>query len=157
MAATRDTPGVIALPPLLFAGTLGLAFLLHLAFALPGLSLPGALRRAVGIVLILAGGGLLAAALQRFRQAGTNVSPMQPTTALVVTGIYRFTRNPMYVGLSLVYAGIAYLADSLVTLILLAPLLVVIRYGVIAPEERYMEAKFGDAYRDYKARVRRWI
>jgi protein-S-isoprenylcysteine O-methyltransferase Ste14 len=156
LAQTRDTPGVIALPPLLFGGALGLGLLLHYAFALPGLGLPGGGRRAFGIILILAGGGLLAAALRRFRAAGTHVSPTQPATALVVTGIYRFTRNPMYVGLSLVYAGIALLADSLVTLLLLAPLLAVIRYGVIAREERYMEAKFGNAYRDYRARVRRW-
>lgn len=80
-----------------------------------------------------------------------------PATAVVADGVYSFTRNPMYLGMALIYAGIAIAADSLLTLILLISVLVVIRYAVIAKEERYMEAKFGAAYRDYKARVRRWI
>ena len=77
--------------------------------------------------------------------------------ALVAEGPFRFSRNPIYVALTLIYCGIGVAADSGWVLGLAVPLLAVMRYGVIAPEERYLEAKFGDAYRDYKGRVRRWL
>src|SRR6185369_15692971 len=108
---------------------------------------------ALAVVALLLGFG----ALFRFRRAGTNPEPWRPTTAIVTSGVYRFTRNPMYLGMVLLYAAIAVAADSVVALVLLVPLLVVIRYGVIAREERYLVAKFGDEYRRYQASVRRWL
>ena len=81
----------------------------------------------------------------------------EPTRALVTTGIHGWSRNPIYVGLFLVYGGIAIAMHSPWALILAVPLAVTIRYGVIAREEAYLEERFGDAYRDYKARVRRWL
>ena len=91
------------------------------------------------------------------RRAGTNVNPRDPTTAIVVEGPFRFSRNPLYLSLILAYLGITLLVNALWPLLLLPPLLVVLHWGVIAREERYLEAKFGESYRVYKARVRRWL
>jgi protein-S-isoprenylcysteine O-methyltransferase Ste14 len=81
----------------------------------------------------------------------------QPVRALVTTGIHGWSRNPIYVGMFLLYAGIGIAAPSPWVLILALPLVVILRYGVVAREEAYLERRFGDAYRDYKARVRRWL
>ena len=80
-----------------------------------------------------------------------------PSTTVVTTGLYRLSRNPIYLGLAALYLGLAFAANSGWAVILLLPILAVMRYGVIAREERYLEAKFGDDYRAYKARVRRWL
>jgi protein-S-isoprenylcysteine O-methyltransferase Ste14 len=108
---------------------------------------------------MLAAGGfvMIAIGTRLFAAAGTNVPPTLPTTALVVDGIYRRSRNPLYLGLILVYLGLGVAAGSLWAIGLLVPLLWVINVGVVKREERYLERKFGDAYRAYKARVRRWI
>ena len=92
----------------------------------------------------------------RFNRAGTNVPTYRPTTALVTGGPYRYSRNPLYISLFLAYAGIGIVADNLWILALGVPLFLIMRYGVVAREERYLERKFGQAYRDYKASVRRW-
>jgi protein-S-isoprenylcysteine O-methyltransferase Ste14 len=76
---------------------------------------------------------------------------------LVTTGIHSWSRNPIYLGLFLVYGGIGVAAGSLWALIVAVPLAITIRYGVVAREEAYLERRFGDAYRDYKAHVRRWL
>jgi protein-S-isoprenylcysteine O-methyltransferase Ste14 len=81
----------------------------------------------------------------------------QPTRALVTTGVHGWSRNPIYLGLFLVYGGIGLAARSPWALILTLPLAITIRYGVVAREEAYLERRFGKAYRDYKARVRRWL
>jgi protein-S-isoprenylcysteine O-methyltransferase Ste14 len=86
------------------------------------------------------------------RRAGTNIRPDQPTLALVTDGAFRFSRNPLYLAATGLYVGVALLVDALWPLVLLIPML-----AVVAREERYLEAKFGDAYRAYKARVRRWL
>jgi protein-S-isoprenylcysteine O-methyltransferase Ste14 len=152
---SKDVAGVIAPPPLVFLGglLLGLAlerFVWATSFGAAPLILPAAACTALGVFLI-------AAALTRFRKAGTPARPWEPSTALVETGIYRFTRNPMYLGMSFIYAALALAADSPLTLALLIPTVLVIQFGVIAREEAYMERTFGDAYRAYKTRVRRWM
>jgi protein-S-isoprenylcysteine O-methyltransferase Ste14 len=101
--------------------------------------------------------GLLVAAILAFRRARTRPEPWKPSTALVVDGPYRFTRNPMYLGFTLIYAGIALLANSSWPFVLLPGVLVVMQWFVIRREERYLERKFGDAYRAYCASVRRWV
>jgi len=95
--------------------------------------------------------------LHEFMRAGTEVSPHRPSTALATGGIYSHTRNPLYLALTLVYLGIAAATDDLWLLPLTVPLLVVTRYGVIWREERYLRVRFGEKYRHYKERVRRWI
>jgi protein-S-isoprenylcysteine O-methyltransferase Ste14 len=96
-------------------------------------------------------------AFARFIRAGTNIPTNRPTTALVTAGPYRFSRNPIYIALTLLYLGIALAVDSAWIAGLIVPVLIAIRYGVIAREESFLEQKFGAAYRDYKARVRRWL
>jgi len=147
--------GVIARPPLLFLAALLLGVLsdrlLPLSFAIQG---GGWL---LGGSLILIGAALTAAGIGNFGRAATPVPTNQPTRTLVTTGIHGWTRNPIYLGLFLVYSGIAIAARSPWTLALMLPLAITIRYGVVAREEAYLEQRFGDSYRAYKARVRRWL
>jgi protein-S-isoprenylcysteine O-methyltransferase Ste14 len=157
MASGNDNPGVILPPPLIFAAFLGVGLAIDFFLFRVASGVPAGGRYAAAAVLAAAALLLGFGALFRFRRAGTNPEPWRPTTAIVRDGVYRFTRNPMYLGMALLYAAIAVAADSAVALIFLVPLLVVIRYGVIAREERYLEAKFGDEYRRYQASVRRWL
>lgn len=152
-----DTPGVIAPPPLLFAGALAAGLAVDFLLFRVQTDLPAALRLGVAAVCFVAGIVLVSGALARFRRAGTDPAPWQPSTAVVTSGVYAFTRNPMYLAMALFYVAIAVAADSVVTLLLLVPLLVVVHYGVIRREEHYLEAKFGDEYRRYKDKVRRWL
>jgi protein-S-isoprenylcysteine O-methyltransferase Ste14 len=156
VAANADVAGVVARPPLLYLGFLLAGIALDRVVPLPA---PGAggPRYGAGALLVLAGVALMAAGIRRFRAAGTNVQTTQPTTALATDGPYRWSRNPLYVSLTLFYAGIAMAAGSVWALVGLVPLLAIMRWGVIAREEAYLERKFGAAYRAYKARVRRWL
>jgi protein-S-isoprenylcysteine O-methyltransferase Ste14 len=151
----HDTAGVVAPPPLIYVAGLALGF--GLEALLPGASLPGLVRWGLGAVLLLAGLALLASFNTAFTRKGTAVEPWKPTTAIVTTGPYRVTRNPAYLGMALVYVGIALLAEALWVLLPLPIVLAVIDRAVIAREERYLERKFGREYLDYKATVRRWI
>lgn len=96
-------------------------------------------------------------ALREFRRADTNVEVYKSATALITTGPYRFTRNPLYICLSLAYLGAALMADSLWVLVLLIPVLLTTHYGVVLREEQYLMKKFGAAYRQYQKAVRRWL
>ena len=111
----------------------------------------------LGGVALVAGIALQTSFIVAFGRKGTSVEPWKPTTAIVTTGPYRFTRNPAYLGMALISVGIALLADAPWALVPLPLVLVVIDRGVIAREERYLERKFGREYLDYKARARRWI
>jgi protein-S-isoprenylcysteine O-methyltransferase Ste14 len=152
------TAGVIARPPLLFVAALLIGFvadrLLPSPFAVPGGNLAGWV---IAGSLILAGVALFAAGIRNFSGAATPVPTNQPTRALVTTGIHGWTRNPIYLGMFLVYVGIGLGARSPWILLLTLPLALTIRTGVVAREEAYLERRFGDAYLDYKARVRRWL
>jgi protein-S-isoprenylcysteine O-methyltransferase Ste14 len=152
------TAGVITRPPLLFLAALMLGFasdrLLPLPFTLPGDDLA---HRAVAGFLILIGFALAGAGIRNFSRAGTPVPTNEPSRALVTTGIHGWSRNPIYLGMFLVYGGVGVATGSPWALILTLPLAITIRYGVVASEEAYLERRFGDAYRDYKARVRRWL
>lgn len=153
----NDTPGVIAPPPLVFASFLILGVASDRLFLGGSSYLPEVLRYVLAPALILAALVFLAGALGGFRRARTRAEPWEPTTAIVTGGVYRITRNPMYVGMALAYAGLALAADSPAALALLVPAVLVIQHGVILREERYLEAKFGGEYLRYKTRVRRWL
>lgn len=151
-----DSPGVIAWPPLLYAGALALGILLHLAVPVRPLP-PGPARWVAGGVLALLSLGLALWGERTMHRAGTNVNPMQPTIRIVTGGPFRFSRNPLYLSLTGLYVAIALLANLLWPLVLLVPLMIVVQQGLVKREERYLEAKFGEEYRAYRARVRRWL
>jgi protein-S-isoprenylcysteine O-methyltransferase Ste14 len=152
-----DVAGVIALPPLIFLGFLAAAAVLEAIAPLPVLAAHAFPRYLAGAALAAGGFVMIVMGTRRFVAAGTNIPPSLPTTALVVDGIYRRTRNPLYLGTTLVYLGLSVAAGSFWAIVLVVPLLWVINTGVIAREERYLERKFGDAYRAYKSQVRRWV
>lgn len=153
----RDNPGVIIPPPLIFIGTLIVGVLIDHFVTNLSTSVGSTPRYALATLSIGISIILMATALGLFRKAGTRPEPWKPTSALVTGGIYRFTRNPMYLGMALFYAGLALALDSVVSLLLLVPLIAVIHRQVIAREERYLAEKFGDEYQHYKARVRPWL
>jgi protein-S-isoprenylcysteine O-methyltransferase Ste14 len=150
-----DTAGVVVPPPLIYLAALLVAFTLDWLW--PVALLPEGLQYGAGAVLI--GGGLLIAILvwRRFHAAGTHIEPYKPTIALVTDGLFAYSRNPVYLALACIMLGIGVAADNAWVLLMLVPTLLIIRTTVIAREERYLEGKFGDDYRRYKAAVRRWI
>ena len=154
----RETAGVIAAPPVLFGVALMLAIALHLfVYRLDIAQHSSRILRAAALAPIV-GGLLLSSTVMRvFGAAGTPVPPYRPTTRLVTRGPYRYTRNPDYIGQTLLYVGIAIAVNSWWPLLLLPLVLLAVQRGVVLREERYLEAKFGREYRDYKAMVRRWL
>jgi protein-S-isoprenylcysteine O-methyltransferase Ste14 len=151
----RDTAGVLAPPPLIFGVPLLLALFLERVF--PMNLLAGRSIVLAGRILVAAAVLLAVWAISTFRRAGTSPKPTAPTTSLVATGPYRFSRNPMYVSLTLLYVGISLWARAAWPLFFLPSVLLTIQIGVVDREERYLEAKFGEEYGRFKARVGRWI
>jgi len=154
-APDADHPNVIAFPPLLFSATLVAGALLHLVFMRP--LLPALPARIAGGVLAVACVLVARTARRAMKRAGTNVNPREPSLAIVSDGPFRVTRNPLYLCLIGFYLAGTLLVDGVAPLVLLPPLLGVLHYGIILREERYLEAKFGDAYRAYRVRVRRYL
>lgn len=150
-----DTAGVIAPPPLIYLSALGIGFGLDKVIG------TGSLRRSVavpvGAASIITGVGLMGSFVRAFQRAGTPLDPYTPSEAIVTDGPYRLTRNPGYLGMALIYTGIAIVANAPWALVPLPVAVAVMDRGVIAREERYLERKFGAPYADYKRRVRRWI
>ena len=157
-AGDTAVAGRIARPPYLYLACLVLGFALDRLLPLP-LTFPEAtsIRWTVGGGLILTGVAIAVAGIRNFSRAATPVQSNQPVRALVTTGIHAWSRNPIYVGMLLLYAGIGISAGSPWVLILALPLVFILRYRVVAREETYLERRFGAAYCDYKARVRRWL
>jgi protein-S-isoprenylcysteine O-methyltransferase Ste14 len=158
MADTRDTAGVIAPPPLLALGAVVLGLLLdHLAPAyMLTLLLSLDARIILGVELMVAGLALVIMARRTFLAAGTNVEPWKPSTTVVAAGVFAWLRNPMYVGGTAALIGLAILLASDWMVVTTVIMVLVLHFGVVLREERYLEAKFGDAYRNYKARVPRY-
>jgi protein-S-isoprenylcysteine O-methyltransferase Ste14 len=154
--STADlSPGVIAPPPLLYLG--GLVVGLGAQAVLPHASLPARVRWPLGGALLVLGGMLGRSFFRALSRAGTPVSPYRASTGLVTGGPYRISRNPGYLGMALVYAGIAVVADALWVLLALPVVVVLIDRGVIAREERHLLRRFGHDYVAYKRRTRRWL
>jgi protein-S-isoprenylcysteine O-methyltransferase Ste14 len=155
---SRDHAGVFVPPPLLFLMPMLAAAMLHSRRpwaisdgAATGLAFAGFAAIAIGIAIGLA-------SIDRFWKANTTILPAgRPTTAIVERGPYRFTRNPMYVAMACAYVGLGLVLNNMWALIALPLVLAVVDRSVIRREEQYLAAKFGDAYRVYCARVRRWL
>ena len=154
-AEERDIAGVVAPPPLIYAipGIAGV--LLGRAFPIHVVPEPFAL--VVGGALAIAAIALDIWTLPKFRRAGTSMMPYTPTTAIIDTGPFAWTRNPLYLAMTLLYVGITLIVNTIWPLLLLPIVLLVVQRGVIEREERYLERKFGDQYLSYKSRVRRWL
>jgi len=156
MSPKGETAGVVVPPPLLYVG--GFLVGLALDWLLPLGRLPRSrFLMAVGIALLLVQLPLGVAAFRAMRRAGTQVNPYKPTTAMVTSGVFRISRNPIYLSFTLLYLGLVLLLGTVWPLCLLVPVLVVMQRGVILREEQYLEARFGEAYRRYRERVRRWL
>jgi protein-S-isoprenylcysteine O-methyltransferase Ste14 len=156
MAEKADTAQVMIRPPLAW----GLAVISGLAldWIVPLPFLPADLPTGwVGAIVFAFALALVAWAIVTMTRAGSNVPTNRPTTTIVESGPYRFTRNPIYLGMFLGLAGLAIAFDTLWLLMTLVPFGLVIRYGVVAREEAYLERKFGDVYRGYRSRIRRWL
>ncbi len=153
--ANPDAPQVKVVPPLVYLA--GIIIGLLLSVWLPTHLLPRSAAWGIGGVLVLCGAALAGSAIVRFKGAGTTVRPDRASSALVITGPYKFTRNPMYLGLALVYLGITIAGQSVWALILLPVVLIIIQHKAIGPEETFLERRFGADYLTYKANVRRWL
>jgi protein-S-isoprenylcysteine O-methyltransferase Ste14 len=155
----KRTAGVIVRPPLLFLGALAASFVLDHLLPIP-LIIPREgelLHRLIPATMALLGLALAFAGIRNFTRAGTPVPTTQPTRSLVTTGIHGWTRNPIYVGMTILYLAIGVAVRSPWIIALIAPVLLTMRYGVIAREERYLAEQFGDTYDAYASKVRRWI
>jgi protein-S-isoprenylcysteine O-methyltransferase Ste14 len=151
-----DTANVLIRPPI--ALLLAIAAALAAGWLYPLPFLPAAMPLGwAGAALCAAGFALATWAFITMRRAGTRVETDQPTSTIVIAGPYRFTRNPIYDGMLLLLVGLAVGLDSLWPLAALVPFWLVIRYGVVAREEAYLERKFGAPYLDFKARVPRGL
>jgi protein-S-isoprenylcysteine O-methyltransferase Ste14 len=156
MDDTADTAHVVVRPPLAW----GLAVIAGLAlnWLVPLQFLPAEMPAGfVGAMVVVVALALFAWAIVTITRAGSNVPTNRPTTSIVERGPYRFTRNPIYLGMFLGLIGLAIAFNTLWLLLMLVPFALVIRYGVVAREEAYLERRFGDVYRRYRARVRRWL
>jgi protein-S-isoprenylcysteine O-methyltransferase Ste14 len=155
--AAGDAPEVLLFPPLIPLAMLGAGAVLQWLLPLDWPVQPGQWRFGAGLILALAGLTVLLLGARALRRHGTNIRPSQPTLSIATDGIYAWTRNPMYVGGIAVSAGIA-VALGLNWALLLHPFgILLLHRGVVLREERYLTRKFGDAYRPYQARVRRYV
>jgi len=156
MADATDTANVIVRPPIAWAVAVLAGLALNWLMPLPFIpaTVPAGELEVMVFALALS---LVAWAIVTMTWAGSNIPTSLPTATIVNTGPYRFTRTPIYLGMVLGLIGLAIALNSLWLLLTLAPFALVIRYGVVAREEAYLERKFGDDYRRYRARVRRWL
>lgn len=144
------------LPPVLFFISIGLMIALHLAW--PGTRLRWhSAYNVLPLTLLAAGLGLAFWAAHHFSRLGTNIETFDEPGKLVTDGPFRFSRNPMYLGMALALLGVAKLLGSASPLLVLLGFIVITDRWYIAFEERWMNEKFGDAYRQYQQRTRRWL
>jgi protein-S-isoprenylcysteine O-methyltransferase Ste14 len=155
LPAQEDRPGIPIAPPLLFV--LPILAALALEWLLPTSFVRGAFRWILGAFLVAAGIAVDVSGFVTQKRAGTDPFPFHPSTRIVAHGLYRYSRNPMYIGFALWTLGLAILVDSAWMLLAVPIGLVLIDRLVITREERYLERKFGEEYLNYKRHVRRWI
>ena len=151
----ENRPGVPIAPPLLFV--LPILVSLALEWLVPTSFVHGAFRWILGALFAITGVALNVVGFVTQKRAGTDPIPFNPSTRIVVHGLYRFSRNPMYIGFALCTLGVAILVNSAWIMLAVPVGLILIDRIVITREERYLERKFGEEYLTYKRRVRRWV
>ena len=144
-------------PPLVFLGFIFMGVVLQYFVTPFQAHLPAALRVAVACLLVLGGLVLFVPAMRWFKRTGQHPRPWTPSPSLILEGPYRFSRNPIYVAMTAVQAGIAVALDNLWILCFSGPALVVVHYIAVRPEEAYLVEKFGEAYEKYRSAVRRYL
>lgn len=159
MAEDRsDTPGVKFLPPFAYLGGLIFGYLIWWFWPVPIVPAEWSFAiRVTGGVAVVLGFWVALSAVAMFRRIDEDPNPMEPTKTLTFDGPYRFTRNPMYLGMALIQGGLALLGNALWPLLALIPVIWIVRTQVIDKEEHYLEARFGESYRAFRTRVRRWL
>ena len=150
-----DVPKVVTKPPFIYLGGLVAGLLLDLV--LPGDFLISPVQYPLATSFLAIGASVLIATLRRFKEAGTPVEPWKASTALVTDSLYCLTRNPLYLGVAAIYLGLGFLFDSAWIFLCFPAVMAAIHFGVVLPEERYLQRKFGTDYLRYKAAVRRWL
>jgi protein-S-isoprenylcysteine O-methyltransferase Ste14 len=156
METTTDHAGVPIHPPLFFLSALLLGALIDDRVR-QLLIFQDNRWRWLGVVVAVIGIALVATGRATMVKHGTNVNPTQPATVIVKSGPFRFTRNPLYVGLTVLYVGLSLLLNTWWSLFLLVPVWIVMHAFVVRREEAYLERKFGDTYLNYRRRVRRYL
>jgi protein-S-isoprenylcysteine O-methyltransferase Ste14 len=153
---SSDHPGVIAFPPLVWLVNAVISVLVHFfLIRLPIMNYRASL--VCGIVLVILAPTLALSALVTMKAAGTNVDPAKPALMIVRGGPFRFTRNPIYLALCLLQIALGFFLNDWITLFFVVPLGLILHYGVVLREEKYLTAKFGEPYLELKREVRRWI
>ena len=150
-----DRANVVAIPPLIAIG--GLAIGAVFDWALPVHIMPPVIATTFGVILIILSIPIAVAAVRALLKANTAIDVRRPTTSIVQTHSFRFSRNPIYLSMMMLYVGISLLINSPWPLAFGVPVFLIFQVGIIGREETYLEGKFGDDYRAYKRRVRRWI
>ena len=157
MDTEKDNPGVIAFPPFIWLVGAILSTLIHFFVIHLPITMHHRVCLACGIALTIVAPTLALSALVTMRVAGTNADPAKPALTIVRGGPYRFTRNPMYLALCLLQIALGFFLNDWITLLFVVPLALLLHFGVILREERYLEAKFGEEYLALKRSVRRWL
>ncbi len=151
----QQTLGIRLKPPLVY--TVSLFIGLAIEQLLPLVSITGTWRAGPAVVLIALAGLLIAPTVMRFRKAETTFDVRKAATTLITDGPYRYSRNPVYLALTLLYLGLGVLFSSAWVCVLVVPTLLIINVAVVRKEEQYLESQFGEEYLRYKAAVRRWL
>jgi protein-S-isoprenylcysteine O-methyltransferase Ste14 len=155
-AVAADHPGVIAMPPFLYLGVFLAAVIAQWLVPLP-IFTRTAMAVTLGLTMAVAAIAVAGWGRRTMTAAGTNVRPTRPATTIVTAGPFRYSRNPLYVALTLLYVGLTTAVNTWWGMVLLVPLLATMHFGVVLREERYLDRKFGDSYRAYRSRVRRYV
>lgn len=151
----QDKAGVLIFPPLLYLLVLSTGIIVSYFFSQHFINFSIAMP--IGIIFSITGITTLILAATLFRKNKNPVNPSGSTQLIICSGIYKYTRNPMYLSLTLIFTGISIITNSWFSFVLLIPLLLICQKGIIEREEKYLTRKFGDEYLKYKAKVRRWI
>ena len=150
-----DSPKVTIPPPLVLAGLILISLPVQCYYPMP--LLPGVVRWIWGVSLFVVGMGLVFTSARIFRKNKTHVEPWKTTSCIVETGPYQYTRNPIYVAGMVLMLAVAFLVNSVWIVIAEIPFFFFLHFWVVPKEEKYLEAKFGEVYKKYKAKVTRWV